>query len=177
MNERIALYSSSLYDVAAENGCAKEVYESLMSVKEVFSEHEDYVKILSSASVVWEEREKLIDEAFSGRVHVYVLNFIKILAKKRFCEIFLPCAEEYEKSYFKAGNIEHATITTAIELSEEKKKEIIEKISASTGCEIIAEFVVDSEILGGIVIETEKTSIDASVTGKLESIKRHISKN
>ncbi len=177
MNERIALYSSALYDVAVESACEKEVYESLVSVKELFAEYKDYVKILSSASVAYEEREKLIDDAFSGRVHPFVLNFIKILAKKKICEIFSPCANEFEKSYFRDKHIEHATITTAVELSEEKKKDIAKRISLATGCEIIPEFLVDEGILGGIVIETEKTSIDASVTGKLESIKRHISKN
>ena len=83
MNERINLYSSSLYDVAKEEGCEKEVYESLELVKGLLSEHEGYIKIMSSSAIAFSERERLIDEAFGGSVHPFVLNFMKMLSKKR----------------------------------------------------------------------------------------------
>lgn len=177
MNERIALYSSSLYSVAVENNCAKEVYESIISVKAILADNVEYAKIVSSASIPFEEREKLLNEAFEGKIHTFALNFMKILAKRRVFEIFCPVADEFEKCYMKDNNIQHAKIITAIELSDEKKKDITAKISASTGKEIIPCFAVDESIVGGIVIETENSSIDASITGKLQSLRRYISKN
>jgi F-type H+-transporting ATPase subunit delta len=105
------------------------------------------------------------------------LNFLKLLAKRRIANIFLPCVKNYEKLYFKDNNIERATITTAIELAEDKKREIVEKIEASSGKKVIPSFIVSPDIVGGIVIETESSAIDASVKTKLESIRRYISKN
>ncbi len=176
MNERINLYSSSLYAVATENGCGKEVYESLSMVVDLLEKHGDYAKVMSSSAILFEEREKLIDEAFLENVHPFVLNFMKILSKKRVFEIFESVAKEFEKAYLKDNNIERARITTAIELSDEKKKEILSKLSRATGKEIIPEFLTSEKILGGILIETENSNIDASLKGKLESIKRYISK-
>ena len=176
MNERIDLYSSSLYSVAEESKCEKEVYESLSLVKAVLSENRDYAKLMSSAAIALGVREGLLEEAFSGNVHPFVLNFMKLLCKKRIFEIFPSVAESYEKAYFKSNNIERAKITTAIELSDEKKNEIVKRISASTGKELIPQFFVDEKLMGGIVIETESSSIDASLNGKLEAIKRYISK-
>lgn len=176
MNERISLYASSLYSVAEESDSEKEVYESLALVKAVLSENRDYAKVMSSAAIALSVREGLIEEAFSGNVHPFVLNFMKLLCKKRVFEILPAVAESYEKAYFKAHNIERAKITTAIELSDEKKDEIIKRVSASTGKELIGEFFVDEKLMGGIIIETESSSIDASLNGKLESIKRYISK-
>lgn len=176
MNERIDLYSSSLYDVATEGGCSREVYESLNAVAEILKENSDYAKLMSSAAIELSEKECLLDEAFGKYVHPFVLNFMKILCKRRAFEIFCAAADCYEKMYLKDNNIGRAKITTAIELSDEKKKEIVEKISKATEKEIIPEFFVDEKILGGILIETENSSIDASLTGKLESIKRFISK-
>ncbi len=176
MNERTALYSSALYDVATENGCGREVYEGLMLIKDVLGENGEYARVMSSAAIALEEREGLLEEAFSGNVHPFVLNFMKLLCKKRIFEIMQPVAECYERAYFKANNIERARITTAIEPREEKKEEIVRRLSAAMGKEIIPEFVVDEKIMGGIVIETESSNIDASLTGKLESMRRHISK-
>lgn len=176
MNERVSLYASSLYNVAQEEKCEKEVHESLALVKAVLSENGEYMKIMSSAAIALEERERLLEEAFSGNVHPYVLNFMKLLSKKRAFEILPTVAESYEKAYFKNNNIERAKITTAIELGDEKKAEILKRISSSTGKEILGEFLVDEALMGGIVIETEQSSIDASLSGKLESVKRYISK-
>lgn len=177
MNERIALYSSSLYCVAVEGGCTKEVYESIIGVRDILAKNADYAKIISAASIEYDVREKLLDEAFSGRVHPFVLNFMKILARKRIFEILSDVAEEFKKSYFKDNNIERTKITTAICLSDEKKKAVTDRIAKATGKEIIPEFVVDEKILGGIIIETENSNVDASLTGKLDTIKRYISKN
>lgn len=177
MNERIQLYSSSLYDVAKENDCAKEVYESLMAVKDILSGMSDYTKLMNSAAIEAAEREMLLDNAFLGSIHAFVLNFMKMLAKKRIFDIFIPCAESFEKSYFKDNNTAHARIITAIELNDAKKEEITKRISVSSGKDIIPKFCVDESIIGGIVIETENSSIDASVDGRLRSIKRHIGKN
>lgn len=177
MNDRELLYSSSLYSAAAEEGASKEVYDSLELVRALVSENPEYIKLINSSLLPLETREGLIDEAFLGNVHVFVLNFMKILAKKRIADIFIPCAKNYEKLYFKDNNIERARITTAFELSEAKKKEIVQKITSSTGKKVIAEFVVSPEIVGGIVIDTDSSSIDASVKTKLESLGRYISKN
>ncbi len=176
MNERIALYSASLYDVAKENACEKEVYECLCDARSILSEFEEYAKIVSSSAVAPKERERMVEEAF-GAAHPYVLNLMKLLAKKRLFGIFDAVAEEYEKTYFKNNSIERAVITTAIDLDENKKKSIAERIEKAIGKSVIPEFVVDEKILGGIIIETENSNIDASVTGALGSIKRFISKN
>ena len=175
MNERIALYSASIYDVAREENCISAVYESLKAVEGLIGE--DYVKLLTSAQLKSEEREALIGEAFGEKVHPYVLNFMKILAKKRIFDIFIPCSKEFEKKYYKENNIEKITVTTAFDLTDEKKQDIIEKLEKSTGKTIEAQFKVKGEIIGGIIIETETSAIDGSVMGKLKKIERHISKN
>lgn len=177
MNERVALYTASLYDCAVEENSSKEVYESLMAVLKAVEKNPEYVRIMNSVVLTHAEKESLVEEAFSGQIHEFALNFIKILAKKRIFDILIPCIKEYEKKYLKDNNIQNATIITAIELDDEKKNAIVEKISKSSGKRVNATFKVDECILGGIIIETDNSGIDASVKTKLAEIGRHISKN
>lgn len=174
MNERIALYSACLYDVASENGCEKDVYECLCDVREVMLQFEEYVKIVSSSSIAPNERENLVETAFFSS-HPYVLNLMKLLAKKRLLNIFNSVAKEYEKTYFKNNNIERCVITTAIALDEKKKTSIVERLEKAMGKKLIPHFVVDEKILGGIVVETDNSNFDASVTGALGAMKRLLS--
>lgn len=177
MNERIALYSESLYRSACEEGVAEAVYESLKAIEKVICENMDYVKLMSSAELKADERENLVHEAFFGRVHEFCLNFMKILAKRRIFEILIPCIKEFEKNYLKDNHIENVNIVTAISIDDEKKKSVIEKLSRLTGKKINATFTVREDIIGGIIVESETEHIDASVLGKLKGIERYISKN
>lgn len=177
MNERVALYAASLYDCAVEENQAKDVYESLKIAENVVKDNLDYVKLMNSAALTRKEREALLDEAFNGRIHEFVLNFMKILTDKRAFDILNPCIKEFEKKYLRDNNIQNTTIVTAIELDDDKKNEIIKKIGESSGKTVNAVFRVDASILGGIIIETDNSGIDASVKAKLADIGRHISKN
>ena len=177
MSERESLYASCLYDAALESSCVKEVYDDLVLIKGLFEEFDEYPSVLSSYEIPLDERERLLDEAFGKNVHVYTLNFLKLLAKKRIVGIFARCAELYEKRFFKDNNIKRAKVVTAVALDEDKRKRIVEKIEESTGGKIISEFEVDLTLLGGMVIETDFSSIDASVRTKLDKIRRYIGKN
>lgn len=177
MNERTALYSASLYAISVEENSAKDVYDSLKLIEKIIEENPDYTALLASSNLKCEEKERLIDEAFEGQIHTFALNFLKILAKKRICDILIPCIKEFEKKYLDDNNIENATIITAIELDEAKKQEIVEKISKSTGKTVNATFSVKEEIIGGIVVEMENSGIDASISGRLQSMRRYINKN
>lgn len=177
MNERVGLYSASLYSVACEEKCAKEVYDSLVLVRGLIGDKEEYIKIVSSANLTFGEREGIVEKAFGESVHPICLNFMKLLAKKRIFNIFVPCVDEYEKEYLKDNDIICARVVTAIDLSDERKAQITEKIAKKTGKKVSAEFTVDPEIVGGIIIETDNSTIDASVKNKLEEIRRYISKN
>ncbi len=176
MDDRAMLYCNSLYEAADEENCVKDVYESLKVTNEIVCENPDYIRVISSAAINKEERETLVREAFEGRVHGYVVNFLMILAKKRIGDILPSVVKEFEKRYFKENNIENAVIYTAVELKEEKKKEIKEKIEKISKKKIIADFKVDESLVGGIVIETDNCAIDASISGKLQSVKRFISR-
>lgn len=177
MDERAALYSSSLYDLALEEGVSKEVYEGLKMMDSLFKENPDYIRVIDSVQIPSDERERLIDEAFEGNVHVFLLNYLKILAKIRSANIFAESFEEYEKRYFADQNIERARIITAFELSDEKKNDVVKRISAASGKTVLAKFETDKSIVGGIVIRTDTSAIDASVKTKLDNIKRYIGKN
>ncbi len=176
MNDRAMLYAEALYSAAEESNCRDEVCESMTEARRLFEENPDYVRLMSSAFLPSDERCRLIKEAFLGKIHDYVLNFMLILAKKRLFGEFFSFAVAFEKLCFKEKGIVRADIVTAIELSDEKKEEIVKKVSAALKKTIIPEFKVDESILGGIIVTTERSTIDLSVSGMLKSIEEYIGK-
>ncbi len=76
------MYGGSLYDLAAEEGLETRILEELDAVADILKQDPEYLHLLSIPSIPKKERCALLDEAFRGKVHLYVLNFVKILCEK-----------------------------------------------------------------------------------------------
>ena len=79
MTETARMYGGSLYDLAAEEGLEARILGELDEAVALFKANPDYLHLLSTPSIPKKERCGLLDEALRGQVHLYVLNFLKIL--------------------------------------------------------------------------------------------------
>ena len=82
MTETAKMYGGSLYDLAAEEGLEPRILGELDEVQQLLKQNPDYLRLLSTPSIPKKERCGLLDEALRGQVHLYVLNFLKILCEK-----------------------------------------------------------------------------------------------
>ena len=82
MTETAKMYGGSLYDLAAEEGLETRILGELDEVQQLLKQNPDYLRLLSTPSIPKKERCGLLDEALRGQVHLYVLNFLKILCEK-----------------------------------------------------------------------------------------------
>ncbi len=170
-----SLYGQSLYDVAADEGITGELLEELVGVKAVFSENPDYIRLLSEPSIPKKERLELVDKAFSGEIHPYLLNFLKILLENGLLRSFPSCVSVFRSNYNRDNGIAEATVTSAVELSEEEKTELLHKLESLSGKKVLLKNVVDSSVLGGIRVELDGRLYDGTVSGRLADIRKKIS--
>lgn len=175
MAEYAVSYAEALYSLAADENKSKEILDDLECVCQSLSENRAYIKLINAPDIVFEEKEKLIDEAFGAGVDKYVLNILKLLAKNRLFNIIYDLKDEYEKSYNKDNNIEKATVISARELSESLKEKLLSKLCKMTGKTVVIDYVTDEKVLGGLVVRFSDTQIDASVKTRLEALKEKLS--
>ena len=86
MTTGLDLYGQSLYDLAAEENADEQIMEELEAVRGILADNPDYVTLLCEPSVPVKTRVQLLDEAFGGQIHPYLLNFLKILVEKGMAE-------------------------------------------------------------------------------------------
>lgn len=167
-------YASSLFEVAEENGCAKEIYEEISLVKRTFSDNPEFLKLLSSPAVSIDDKLSMTEDIFSF-VGKYTVNFIKLLCEKRRISEFYDIFEVFENIYFDRNNIRRVHITTAVPLSPSMKQKLVNKLSAVTNARILLYDEVDPSILGGVVMRIDNEQTDSSVKTNLELIKKQLS--
>ena len=153
MTEIARMYGGSLYDLAAEEGLETRILGELEEVNALFKANPDYLHLLSIPSIPKKERCGLLDEALRGQVHLYVLNFLKILCEKGTLRELGGCTRAYRIRYNEAHGILEATATSAIALTKEQTAALHQKLEALTGKTIDLQTKVDPAVLGGIMTE------------------------
>ena len=114
------LYGQSLYDLAVEEKADEQIMEELDAVRGIFAENPDYITLLCEPSIPVKNRTQLLDEAFGGQIHPYLLNFLKILVEKGMLRGFSTCCSTYRSSYNKDHGISEATVISAVPLNDEQ---------------------------------------------------------
>ena len=110
MTETAKMYGGSLYDLAAEEGLETRILGELDEVQQLLKQNPDYLRLLSTPSIPKKERCGLLDEALRGQVHLYVLNFLKILCEKGTLRELSGCARAYRIRYNQAHGIDRKSV-------------------------------------------------------------------
>ena len=174
MTETAKMYGGSLYDLAAEEGLETRILDELDEAAKLIRDDPEYLRLLSTPSIPKKERCALLDEAFRGQVHLYVLNFLKILCEKGTLRELPGCARAYRIRYNAAHGILEATAITAIAMTAAQTEQLRQKLETITGKKIDLATKIDPSVLGGIRLDIEGTELDGTVQNRLATLRRNI---
>ena len=171
MTEVGTIYGGALYDLAAGENLAEEIRIQLCGLAEGFAAEPAFAKLLSSHALSKEERCKILDDSFAGKVHPYVLNFLKILTEKGYVRQFPECCKAYRMRYNADNNILPVTAVTAVALSEDQATRLKEKLEKLTEKTVELTNRMDPDVLGGVRLDFDGKSMDDTLAHRLESIR------
>ena len=174
MKDAAKIYGEALYELAHSEELDGQLLPQLRGAAELLTGAPEYQYILSSPAISKAERTGLLDQAFSGQVHPYVLNFCKILLEKGLLHEFSDCAKAYRARYLQDNGIVEASVTTAVPLDDGQRKKLMEKLSAMTGKQIVLKERLDPAVLGGIRLDIDGTELDGTVQNRLAALRRNI---
>ncbi len=172
-----ATYGEALFELAVEEGKEEEFLNEIIQLRTLLSENPDFGKLMNHPKILKENKLEVLREVFEGRISKELLGFLHlIVSKDRYDEI------DHILDYFieevkKLKGIGIAYVTTAIDLSEAKKKEVEDKLLATTSFkEMEMHYQVDEDLIGGMVIRIGDRVVDSSVKNKLFELQRKLLK-
>ena len=163
-------YATALFMLALENGNERDYFRELETISGIFKEEPDYMEFLSCPSIPIKERTDAIDKAF-GTMPEYIVSFLKILCENARITFFEECVEIYKKLLAEHERRTVANVTSAVELTEEEKTALADKLGKKEGCAVTLNCSVDPSIIGGLIIEIGGKVIDGSIRSKLLDVK------
>ena len=176
MTEVGNVYGESLYELAKEENLSKLIGDQLAVLQLSFQQEPEFICLLSSPNLTKQERCQILDDSFRGKVHAYVLNFLKILTEKGYMRYFSDCCDSYSSHYDQDNGILRVDAACAIELSDDQKDKLKEKLVRITGKEIALRTRIDPRVLGGIRLDYDGQRLDDTVSNRLDTIRNVLNK-
>ncbi len=169
------LYGQSLYDLASSENLADDILCQMQTVRKLFTENPDYVRLLTEPSIPKKQRLALLDEAFGSDMQPYLLNFLKILVENGMVRDFGGCCRRYTALYNADRGIAQAEVTSAVPLSGQQLERLRAKLEEISGKKIQLQPKVDPSVLGGLRVSLEGKLLDGTVKGRLDDLRRKVS--
>ncbi len=172
-----ATYGEALFELAAEEGREEEFLDEVNQLKVLLGENPDFGRLMNHPKILKEEKIKVLENVFSGRMSKELLGFLHlVVTKDRYGEID-AILDFFVNKVKEQKRIGIAYVTTAISLNETQKKEIEEKLLATTSfVKMEMHYRVDEDLIGGMVIRIGDRVVDSSVKTKLFELQRELLK-
>ena len=167
-------YGNALFELATEEGLAAQIHEELQMLRNCLREQPEYIALLDARNIEIEVRKALLDEVFSGRVHAYLLNYLKILTERGAMRLFDECADCYRMRYNQAPNIAEAQVTSAAELDAAQQAALQRKLEEISGKQVVLHLNVDAQLIGGLRVDLEGRRYDNSIRTRLDRMRRSL---
>lgn len=167
-------YAIALMDLAQKQDMFDKFDADLALVKETLNINNDLKDFLEHPLIQSNDKKEVIDRIFGNYVSVYTLNLIKLLIDKNRIFILSILADHYKALLNKKRNISTAQIITAIEIDEDTKNRVKEKLERVFNQTIEIETAVDKDIIAGMIVKIGDKVIDGSIRTKLETMKKQV---
>lgn len=163
-------YAQALYGLAKDEGADTAVLQQLETLREAFSEEPAFLQLLASPNLGKEQRCSIIDESFRGKVHGYVLNFLKLLTEKQRIRCFADCCKAYRAQYNADRGIISVMAVTAVALTPAQEDKLRKKLEQVAGKRVELKNKVDPACVGGVRLDYEGKCIDGTLQNRLTDL-------
>ena len=163
-------YAQALYGLAKDEGLTDRILAELQVLDRAFAQDPDFLRLLSTPTLSKQERCEVLDRCFVGKVHPYVLNFMKLLTEKGYARHFGDCCKAYSVQYNEDNGILSVRAVSAVALTQLQMQRLIEKLESITGKKVDLHNRVDPSCLGGIRLDYDGKRLDGTVQNRLDEI-------
>lgn len=169
-------WAKALIELACEdeNISKEDILDDLHEIADTIASSEELGNVINNPSISTEEKQVVLCKLFQNSILPIVYNFLFVLNLRKRVELISEIASEFEKELDKLKNITHIDIVSAIELSEERKEDIKNRIASKLNKELVVDWGVDQDIIAGLIFNIDELIIDNSVRHKLEDLSMEI---
>lgn len=165
-------YAAAAFDLARDRQAIDRTGKDLQAVRDAVYSDPDTKEFFLSPVVDRKQKERVLADAFSGKVDEIALHLALLLVRKRRESLLAEIVRQYGVLQMRSRGAEPLTITSARLLTAEQLSQVVTRLEKVYGKKFDVEQRVDPNLIGGIRIMMGDRRIDGSVEGRLEQLAR-----
>ena len=168
-------YATALADVVIKTGETEKVKAEMKSWEDLIASSSDLQRAFSNPAIAHMSKEKVLESLIDKvKPSKTTANFLRILLRNGRLTEIRQINEKFASVIDERSGIVGAEIISARQLSDAEKKELDDSITKLTGKKVNLNFIIDENIIGGVVTRVGSTVYDNSVKTQLENLKKEL---
>ncbi|MCM3567214.1 F0F1 ATP synthase subunit delta [Neobacillus mesonae] len=164
-------YASALFQIAKEQQIIDSVEEELRVVKEVLETTTGLKDVLHSSKLTIEQKKMILKNAFSNKINPNVLNLLLLLIDRHREGEINDVVDQFTVLANDEMGVAKAKVYTIRPLSDKERDAISAAFAAKAGKKSLQiENIVDTDLLGGVLLRIGNRIYDGSLIGKLNRL-------
>lgn len=169
-------YAQALMSVARSHDLAEQFGEEVRSLQNLLETSEQLRNFLANPFVTAEDKKAVLGRVVGEGINPYMRNFLMLLIDRRRILLLLGICQQYQALLRELNQTVLAEVTSAVELSEDQKQAVREKVTAMTNARSVElDTKLDPDLIGGVIIRVGSQVIDASLRGQLRRLSLRLS--
>ncbi|MEG0013468.1 MAG: ATP synthase F1 subunit delta [Cellulosilyticaceae bacterium] len=164
-------YATALFDIAIETNKAAQFEQEASMICDILAQEPEFLQILNHHQILQEEKMKLVETVFEGRVSDEFVGLLVLTIKKSRQVLVLDILNMFLDMIKEANGVLKATVTSALSLNKKQLAQIKSNIEKSTNKQIELTAMVDKSIIGGLIIRVGDKVVDGSIAGQMQALK------
>jgi F-type H+-transporting ATPase subunit delta len=174
--ERLSkVYAQAIVEAADRKQCRREVLDELTAiVRDVLPKVPKAAAVFDSPKVTSEEKSAVINRICAGHVLPTTLHALHVLARHGRLGILAQVVAAAERHADELDGRRQATFTTAVPLDPAEKSQIVATVEKTVGGSLAPTFIVNPELIGGLIVRIADTVYDHSVATSLVRLRERL---
>lgn len=165
-------YAKAVLNLAKDSKKETEINKDMLLIADTIKSNGELKAMLNSPVIKTEAKENVLAEVFKGKVSDITLGLFHLLQENKRMELLSQVAKQYSIIYDYYKHIEVAKVTTAVPLTPELEKKVLNKVVELTGNKATLENEVNPDLLGGFVLRVGDVQYDASISNYLNELRK-----
>ena len=169
-------YALALFHAAesAGEGLTEQIQKELSFISDLWDKNAELRAFLEAPQISGEEKDKLLQTTFKGKISELLLQFLLFLLSKGRLENILGINNQYDELLKEKEGLVDARVITASSLDERSSASLKEKMEKNTGKKVNLIFKLDPDIIGGIKVIVGNQIIDHSIRTELDKLRENL---
>jgi F-type H+-transporting ATPase subunit delta len=174
MSRAAIRYAKAIIETAVSSGKAIQVNEDMKSIITAVDSSTDLKDFLVSPIIKSDIKMKALLEVF-GSVQSETKSLFRLLQENKRFEILVAIASQYNAQFDEMNGVEVAKVTTAFPITADLEAKILAKAATISTKKLTIQNTIDPSIIGGFILRIGDKQYNASVSNRLQELKREFS--